>query len=84
MQIQGFTKLSQEEQETTYGGWAWLVAMIPMLVQTTVTAVASFKSIFSDKGSIKGENIQAAWDNKPSSTTSSKKTGTTNVSYYAY
>ena len=85
MQLNGFTKLTTKEKEETYGGWAWLIAFIPLLVQTIVTATASFKSIFSDKGSIKGKDVSAQWDNSHG-TSKSSSTGkqTVHVSYYAY
>ncbi len=82
MQINGFTKLSQDEKEQTYGGWAWLVAMLPLLMQSVVTTVASIKSIFSEKGSIKGKDISASWDDKGWAPDSKEQT--TNVAYYAY
>lgn len=85
MQIQGFTKMSVKEKEETYGGWAWLIAMIPMLVQTVITATASFKSIFSEKGTIKGKDVAATWDNTHgASSTKAGKQQQIHVSYYAY
>ena len=63
MKTKDFKKMSLEKQEDNYGGWAWLVAAIPLLVQSIFTAISSFKMIESSKGSVKYNGVDAKWDN---------------------
>lgn len=83
--IEGFQKMSNQKKETYYGGWAWLVALTPLLLQSVVTTVASIKSIFSSKGSIKVKDISATWDDR-ATTTSTKitKEAPQTINYFAY
>lgn len=63
-----WTKLSQHKQENIYGGWAWLVALMPFLIQSVTTAVSSIKMLQTDNGAIKYNGMQAEWStNKASS-----------------
>jgi len=57
--IKGFEKLDNKTKDETYGGNALFMVLIPMVLQAVVTTVASIKSMFSDKGSIKGKDISA-------------------------
>ena len=85
--IEGFKKMDTKKQESYYGGWAWLVALTPLLLQSVVTTVASIKSIFSDKGSIKGKDISATWDDRePVVTKAPKKEPQPQqtINYFAY
>ena len=92
MNTEGFTKMNKEAQDQTYGGWAWLIALVPMLIQSIVTTVAAIKTLTTDgKGSIKTSStgsVEAHWDDGPDSKTASKRTaatkGPTNTVYYAY
>lgn len=67
MNTKNFKKLSTQEQENSYGGWAWLATAIPLVLQTIMTGVSAFKMLESDKGSVKYDGADAHWDNhKPS------------------
>ena len=91
MNTEGFTKMNKEARDQTYGGWAWLIALVPMLIQSIVTTVAAIKTLTTDgKGSIKTSStgsVEAHWDDAPDSKTGAKKAstkGSTNTVYYAY
>lgn len=80
MKIEGFKKLSNEQKENSYGGWAWLVAAIPLLLETIMTAVSSYKMLSSDKGSVKYDGADAKWESKGSE----KSTAKVQHTFYAF
>ena len=82
--INGFKKMEVQKQENYYGGWAWLVALTPLLLQSVVTTVASIKSIFSDKGSIKGKDISATWDDREVASPKAQTEAPQTINYFAY
>ena len=71
---QGFNKMSIKRQETEYGGWAWLVAMVPLLIQSIMTGVSSYKMLTSKKGSVKFDGADAKWDDSSGRKAAAKKT----------
>ncbi|MCK5866791.1 MAG: hypothetical protein KAG14_00165 [Mycoplasmataceae bacterium] len=71
---QGFKKMPIERQEIEYGGWAWLVAMVPLLIQSIMTGVSSYKMLTSKKGSVKFSGADAKWDDSSGRKASAKKT----------
>ena len=59
---EGFKKMSVKRQEEEYGGWAWLVAIVPLLIQSIMAGVSSYKMLTSKKGSVKFQGGDAKWD----------------------
>ena len=75
MELKGFEKMSTHQQEQSYGGWAWLVALVPIMIQSIMTAVTAYKLLTSDNGSAKYNGADVKWsDNKESTGKSSTKT----------
>ncbi|MCK5807292.1 MAG: hypothetical protein KAG91_02775 [Mycoplasmataceae bacterium] len=71
---QGFNKMSVKRQEQEYGGWAWLIAMVPLLLQTIMTGVSSYKMLTSKKGSVKFDGADSKWDDSSGRKAAAKKT----------
>lgn len=84
MKTKGFKKMSLKSQENNYGGWAWLATAIPLMLQTIMTAVSTYKMIESSKGSVKYNGADAHWENKESKTKSSHTTSKTHTVFYAF
>lgn len=58
----GFEKLKNQQLENTYGGWAWLVAAFPFMLQAVVASIAGIKMMFTDNGSVKNAGFEAHWE----------------------
>lgn len=85
MNTNNFTRMTQTQKEEIYGGWAWAI-LAPFIISSIAQAVSSFKMATSNSGSVKVSGYESHWDNKSTSSSSSKSTSenkTTNV-YYAY
>ncbi len=81
MKTTGFRKLETKELEQTYGGWQWLIALIPMVIQAVTTAVIAIKSLSVTDGSIKTKDLEAKWSapKEPKGRSETKQ-----YIYYAY
>ena len=88
MNTNGFVKLNKEEKNETYGGWAWLIALVPLLIQAVITTVASIKTLTSDgNGSIKTSAtgaVEAHWSDDSGKSSNKSKATPKSVVYYAY
>ncbi|MCK5945945.1 MAG: hypothetical protein KAG04_01600 [Mycoplasmataceae bacterium] len=89
MNTNDFVKLNSEEKNETYGGWAWLIALVPLMIQAIVTTVAAIKTLVSHgDGSIKTSAtgaVEAHWSDKSGKAKKgSAKAAPKSVVYYAY
>ena len=88
MNTENFKGMSVKEQNVTYGGWAWLVALVPLLTQSIVTIVGAIKTLQSSDASIEttsNGHVKAKWGTTKT-TKETKKTAKHEVkrTFYAY
>lgn len=80
----GFKPMSVKEKKTTYGGWAAFAvigALIPILLNSVVSTVASIKMMGSSKGSVKYQGLESHWENSKSN---SNKVSPKSVETFVY
>lgn len=81
-----FKPLSKDERQNTYGGWAWLTAAMPSILAAAKwigVGALGVKMLGSTSGQIKAAGIDAKWDNKEASGSSSGKSVEKHY-FYAY
>ncbi len=73
MKLEGFKKMPIKKQEKIYGGWAWIVAAVPFVLEGLLSLTTTLKVLESNQGSVKTKKADIKWSTSKETETKSSK-----------